>query len=129
MTTDLEMLAWVTGLTGLMWMPYILARIGAIGLMQTLSYKSDDAPLPDWANRARRAHGNAVENLVLFAALVLVAHLSGAASEATAAAAVWYFWSRVAHYIVFVMGIPYARTLTFAVSWTALLCIFYQIVT
>lgn len=128
MTTDLEMLVWATGLTGLMWMPYILARIGSIGLMATLSYKSDNEPLPGWAERARRAHGNAIENLVLFAALVLTAHLAGVASEATAAATVWYFWSRVAHYIVFVMGIPYARTLAFAVSWTALLCIFYHIV-
>ncbi|MBC8239106.1 MAG: MAPEG family protein [Alphaproteobacteria bacterium] len=129
MSTDLEMLAWTTGLTGLMWMPYILARIASIGLMETLSYKSDNAPLPDWAERARKAHGNAVENLVLFAALVLTAHLSGAANEATAAAALWYFWIRVAHYAVFVLGIPYLRTVTFAVGWTALLCIFYQIVT
>jgi len=128
MTTDLEMLAWTTGLTGLMWMPYILARIASIGLMETLSYKSDNAPPPGWAERARKAHGNAVENLVLFAALVLTAHLAGAANEATAAAAVWYFWARVAHYIVHVSGVPFARTVTFAVGWASLVCIFYHIV-
>lgn len=129
MTTDLSMLAWTAGFTVLLWIPYILALLGKVGVKTALSYTADDTPLPPWAARAKKAHYNAIENLVPFAAVVLVAHLSGAANEATAAAAVVYFLARVVHYGVYVAGVPYARTLSFAVGWLAILCIFWQIVT
>ncbi len=64
-----------------------------------------------------------------FAALVLVAHIAGAANEATAAAAVVYFWARLAHYGLYVAGVPFGRTLTFAAGWLAMACILWQIVT
>ncbi|PPR11938.1 MAG: hypothetical protein CFH41_00815 [Alphaproteobacteria bacterium MarineAlpha11_Bin1] len=128
MTTELGMVAWISGLTILMWLPYILAHIVNVGLIASLTYKADGTPLPFWAERAKRAHYNAIENLVPFAALVFVAHLANATNEATATAAVAYFWLRVAHYFVYVLGIPTGRTITFAGSWIAQLCIFYQIV-
>ena len=129
MSTDLSMLAWTSGLTALLWLPYILARIGKYGMIEALTYRADNLPVPAWADRAKKAHYNAVENLVIFAALVLVAHVTGAANYATAAAAVTYFVARLIHYPVYVAGIPFARTLTFAVGWLAQVCIFYQIVT
>ncbi len=129
MSTDLSMLAWVSGLTLLFWIPYILARITKYGVIPTLTYKVDNEPVPAWAERAKKAHYNAVENLVLFAALVLVAHLTNATNDATAAAAITYFWARLAHYILYTAGIPFTRTLTFTIGWLALICIFYQIVT
>ena len=129
MTTDLSMLAWTALFTVLLWIPYILALIGKIGLKAALSYQADDTPLPGWAARARKAHYNAIENLAPFAAVVLVAHVAGAANEATAAAAVVYFIARIVHYAVYVAGVPYVRTLSFAVGWLAILCIFWQIVT
>lgn len=129
MTTDFTMLAWAAGITALMWVPYIAAHVLNVGLLPALSYKADDTPLPVWAGRAKRAHYNAIENLVPFAALVIVAHLSGAANAATAAAAIVYFWARVAHYVLYVAGVPFGRTLTFAIGWLALLCIFWQILT
>ena len=129
MTTDLSMLAWTSGLTALLWLPYILARIGKYGVIEALTYRADSLPVPAWADRAKKAHYNAVENLAVFAALVLVAHLVGAANDATAAAAITYFVARLVHYPAYVAGIPFARTLTFAVGWLSLVCIFYQIVT
>lgn len=127
MTTDLKMLALTAGFTLLLWLPYILSRIGTAGLMATLTYKADATPLPDWAARAKKAHANAVENLAPFAAVVIVAHLAGAANGATAAAAVAYFWLRVAHYFLYILNVPFGRTLTFAGGWLATLCILYQI--
>ena len=129
MTTDLHMLAWAAGFTLLLWIPYILARIQTYGPGPTLTYRADKEPLPAWAERAKKAHYNAVENLAPFAALVLVAHLAGAASSATATACVVYFWARVAHYLAYISTVPYLRTLTFAVSWVAMLVIFKEIVT
>ena len=66
--------------------------------------------LPDWVVRANRTHINLVENLPSFAALVLVAHVAGAANGTTAAAAAVFFWARLAHALVFLFGIPYLRT-------------------
>ena len=85
--------------------------------------------LPDWVERAKAHHRNSVENLVIFAALIITAHLAEANNAATASAAIVYFWSRVAHLIVHYAGLPYLRTVTWFVSWLAMACIFYQIVT
>ena len=129
MTTDLKMLAAVAGITALMWLPYILAHILNVGLMPALTYRADGTALPAWAERAKRAHYNAIENLAPFAALVLVAHLSGAANAATAAAAITYFWARLAHYGLYVGGVPFGRTVTFAIGLLAMARILWEIVT
>jgi uncharacterized MAPEG superfamily protein len=128
MTTDLSMLAWTTGLTIVLWLPYIVAHIGDVGFMPALTYQADDIPLPDWAGRAKKAHANAVANLAPFAALVIVAHIAGAANEATAAASIAFFWARVAHYPLYILNVPFARTTTFTICWLAMVCIFWQIV-
>ena len=128
MSTELGVLAWISGLAIVMWLPYILAHIGNVGLIPALTYKADGTPLPEWAERAKRAHYNAIENLVPFAGLVIVAHLANATNEATASAAIAYFWLRIAHYLVYMLGIPFGRTLAFAGSWLAQICILYQII-
>ncbi len=127
MSTELQVLAWLAGLAIFMWLPYIIAHIANVGLIQALTYKSDGEPLSEWAARAKRAHYNAIENLVPFAALVVVAHLTNTNNEITSSAALAYFWFRVAHYIVFTFGIPFGRTLTFAGGWLAQICFLYQI--
>ena len=128
MTTDLYVLAWAAGFTALLWIPYIMARAQTYGLAKTLTYVSDSEPLPVWAERARKAHYNAIENLAPFAALVLVAHAVGAANETTATAAIVFFWARVAHYLGYISGLPYLRTLTFTIAWIAMVVIFWMIV-
>ena len=127
MTTELEMLAWVSGLTIFMWVPYILAHISNVGLMPALTYESDNTPLTGWVLRAKRAHYNAIENLIPFASLVIIANLSNVTNEATVSATIAYFWLRLAHYTAYVSGLPFGRTLTFAGSWLAQLCILYQV--
>ena len=66
-----------------------------------------------------KAHANAVENLVVFATLVLVAQLAGVSSELTAGAAVAYFWARLVHPIAYVLALPWIRTLAFTVGFAA----------
>jgi uncharacterized MAPEG superfamily protein len=129
MTTDLTMLAWAAGFTAILWIPYIVARIQTYGSARTLAYTAEREPLPVWAERAKKAHYNAVENLAPFAALVLVAQAAGVANSTTAMASVVYFWARVAHYLLYISGIPYVRTLTFTIGWIAMAVIFYVIVT
>lgn len=127
MSVDLQMLTWTVGLTMIMWVPYILAHIGNVGMMRALTYVADDEAPPHWAKRAKRAHYNAIENLVPFAALVLVAHVTGAANEATATAATLYFWIRLAYWLVYVAGVPFGRTLTFAAGWAMQAWILWEI--
>ncbi len=126
MTTELTMLAWSAALTAVLWIPYVLVAILRHGPVATLTYT---APSEDegWYNRAKAAHRNAVENLVPFGALVLVAHAAGVSNEETALAAVTYFWARVAHVIVCTLGIPVARTIAFVVAWGAMVPFFLAI--
>ena len=64
-------------------------------------------------DRARRAHANAVENLAVFAPLVLIATVIGLSTPITSAAAWTYVVARLAHYIIYAAGIPVLRTLAF----------------
>ena len=127
MTTEFEMLIRVTALTILLWIPYILAHIMNVGLLPALTYKGDGTPLPAWAARAKKAHANALENLVPFAVLILVANQLDISNTATTTAAVAYFWLRIAHFITYTANVPFGRTLTFAGAWGAQLCILFQI--
>ena len=117
MTTELYWLTASALLVGLMWMPYVLNRIAVRGLMRAVGNpQADDKPHSPWAERALLAHKNALESLVVFAALVLVAHAADISNGITQGAVVIFFFARLAHYIVYILGIPFARTLTFAVG-------------
>ncbi len=71
----------------------------------------DRAGLAVWAVRMIAAHRNAVENLVLFAPLVLVAVYAHRTNATTALAAMTYFFARLVHFIAYSAGIPVLRTL------------------
>jgi len=107
-------------LTGLLWVPYILDRIMVRGLMGAMANPSrSDKPQSPWAQRLYFAHINAVENLVVFATLVLILNAKGHSTESTAIACAVYFWARLAHYVVYTLGIPGLRTLAFTVAFLA----------
>jgi uncharacterized MAPEG superfamily protein len=97
----------------------LIAATGAntqVGL-PTLAGNRESLPeMVGWAGRARRAHLNMVENLVLFAALVLIAAVAGKANGTTAMGAMIFFWARVAYAIIYLIGIPWLRTLAWFVS-------------
>jgi uncharacterized MAPEG superfamily protein len=117
MTVELKYLALVTTLTALIWIPYILNTIMVRGVVDAVGYPENPKPLAPWAARMKAAHYNAVENLVVFAALVLAAHVAGVKGEATAMACVIYFWARVVHLAAYTFKIPWVRTLAFTVGW------------
>ena len=127
MSDDLFYLTLSAGLCAVLWIPYILSRIQQQGLKNAVGYMDNPPVPPLWAKRIHRAHLNFVENLAPFAALVLVAHVGGQASEMTALGAALFFWARVVHAAVFWAGIPWLRTLAFAVSWVGMAMIFFEI--
>ena len=117
MKTELLYLVWVTALTGLIWIPYILDRIAVWGLPDTVGYPENPKLQSAWARRLMKAHHNAVENLVVFAALVLAAQAAGVSNNITAIACVVYFWARVVHLVAYTFAVPWVRTLAFAVGF------------
>ena len=127
MKTELMYLTWVTALTGLMWVPYILDRIAVWGLNDTAGYPDNPKPQSPWARRLMKAHANAVENLVVFAALVLAAHAAGVSNSVTVAASAVYFWARVVHLLAYTFAVPWVRTLAFAVGFFAQAAIAWQL--
>ena len=120
MSTELFWLTLTVAMTGLFWVPYILDRILVRGLMGAMANPSSkDQPQSPWAQRMMAAHINAVENLVVFAPLVLTARALSIATATTAFACALYFWSRLAHVVVYTLGIPVLRTLSFAGGFVA----------
>src|ERR1700744_3550519 len=105
-TPELYYLTLTATVTALMWLPYMLGRIATRGVMSALGYPDASTPSdPAWAERARRAHYNAVENLVVFAPLVLIANLVGVSTTATVLAVKVYLAARLVHYLVYSAGI------------------------
>ena len=120
MTRELFWLTLTVIMTGLMWLPYVLNRCQVRGLGGAMANPSRaDKPQSEWANRMMFAHDNAVENLVIFAPLVLILNAIDYSSSTTVLACAVYFWARLAHVIVYTLGIPIFRTLAFAVGFFA----------
>ena len=127
MKTELFYLACVATLTALMWVPYVLNRFVVWGVLDTAGYPDNPKPLAPWAERLKRAHLNAVENLAVFATLVLVANALGVTGGAVATAAMVYFWSRVVHALAYAFKVPWLRTLGFLGGFFAQMCVAWLI--
>ena len=127
MKTELWYLALVIAFTALMWIPYVMNRSTVWGLADTVGYPANPKPLSPWAERLKRAHANAVENLVVFAPLVLIAQDLNITGGAIATAAMAYFWARVLHAIAYTAAWPWVRTLAFTVGWLATATVAWQI--
>ena len=119
MTTELYWLVMTTLMTALLWVPYILNRMKEMGVWPAVwNPHPDPRPKAQWAERLMRAHANAVENLVIFAPLVLALHVLGLNTTSTATASVVYFAVRVAHVILYTFAIPLLRTVAFFVGFS-----------
>jgi len=79
----------------------------------------DIRPKAQWAERMMRAHENAVENLVIFAPLVVLIEITQSHSEISAFAVVLYFYARLIHFVVFTFAIPLLRVPAFLVGFAA----------
>ena len=120
-------------LTVLLWTPYILARMFVWGVPTFLNnypanYPAEEPVPPLWAQRAKRAHLNLVETMPAFIAVALAA-AALAPENAYATIGQWaavFFFARLAHAVVYILGVPYLRTPTYLISWAAVLMIGVQ---
>ncbi len=128
MTTELYWLSLTMLMTALFWVPYILNRIKVMGMIPAMSEMDVDGNHHDsWGARCQAAHKNAVENLAIFAPAVLVLHVLGGGTAITASAAMIYFFARLAHYFIYTFGVPFLRTISFAIGWFATVAIILTI--
>ncbi len=127
MTPDLKLLIWTVALTFVQAMIAVLGASGRVGLAMLAGNREDLPAITGWAGRARRAHWNMLENLPLFIALVLAAHISNRGNGVTLLGEELFLWARLAHAIIYIVGIPWARTLAYIVSVIGLFLIFSQL--
>ena len=120
LTPELFWLTLTVILTGLLRIPYILNRSMVRGLGAAMDNPTPGAkPHAPWATRLMFAHDNAVENLVIFAPLVLILAEIDYSTKWTVWACAVYFWARIVHLVVYTMGLPVFRTLAFTVGFVA----------
>ncbi len=106
--------------TSVLWAPYILQLIYQLGIVDAVWDPTGAHPHDaDWALRAKRAHYNAVENLVVFGPLAIIVHLLELGNTVTAMACAVYFSARVAHFIIHTLAIPVIRTVVYLIGFGA----------
>jgi uncharacterized MAPEG superfamily protein len=128
MTIELKLLIWSVALA---FAQMLIAVGGAtldVGLPTLMGNRENLPKLTGWTGRAGRAHYNMLEHLALFAPLVIVAQLAGRTNSMTAYGAEVFFWARLVYAFVYVIGIPYLRTLVWTISIIGLIMIFSQLV-
>lgn len=123
-------------LTTLQTLPYVIERIARVGLGNALTHNKQSGhadsnqpseEIPHWAKRAYRGHKNSVDNLLVIAILALVAVASGKTNDIMTTSMMIYFYARVIHYIVYILGVPVIRTLVFFVGLGAMFTIAWQL--
>jgi uncharacterized MAPEG superfamily protein len=129
MSVDLKYLAFTALLTASLWIPYVVAQVTTNGPLKPQNYLDPaQRPIPLWGKRADRAYLNAVETFAPFAVLVIVIHLAGKANAMTAFWAAAYFWLRLAHAAIYLLGIPLVRTIIFALGYVAIVGLFWELI-
>lgn len=124
-------LAFLLGAVVLAMIQVAVAIFGAmrqVGLEVLAGNRENIPDILGWAGRAARAHRNMLESLVLFAALVLTAHAAGVSNAITVLGAQLFLWGRVAYAVLYVAGVPWARTAAWAVAVLGMLLILSQLV-
>ena len=127
MKPELMLLVWAVVLTVVQMLIAVSGATLQVGLPMLAGNRDNMPALTGWVGRANRAHHNMLENLVLFAALVLVAVVAGKTNDKTLLGAQIFLWARVAYAAVYLAGIPWLRTGVWFVSVIGLIVIFSQL--
>ena len=123
MTFDLQMLVWSAALAIVQMLIAVVGAQSQVGLPALAGNREELPTITGWAGRARRAFYNMVENLLLFAIVVIVAHLAGRTDSTTALGAALFFWARLAFALIYLVGVPWLRTAAWAVSFAGIMLI------
>src|SRR5713226_934838 len=103
MSIELKLLVWSAALTFVQMLLATSAAYLHVGLPPLVGNREGMPENPGWAGRAQRAHRNMLENLVLFAILVLAAQIAGKLNATTALGAQLFFWARLVYAGVYIV--------------------------
>jgi len=115
------LLTLVAGMAIVTWILIVLASLirarawTPAGLLVAFGNRADLGEPTAFAGRAERTARNALENLVLFAAIALTAQAAGLHEGRVLLGAQLFFWARMVYIPLYYAGIPYLRT----GSWVA----------
>lgn len=124
MTVELTYLAYTIALFFVVVMIQATAGIGQHGGM-TLANNRDNLPPPSaYLARTKRLVDNFRENLWFFAPLVLIAAISNISNQWTLLGVQLFFWSRLAHAVWYIFGLPFIRPLFWLVGVVGCVLIF-----
>ncbi|GLX79933.1 hypothetical protein tinsulaeT_32730 [Thalassotalea insulae] len=116
-------------LTVVLWAPYIVNRLLEWGIADFIRNYRDDFPASmqvksTWATRAQRAHLNLVETLPAFVAVIVAASFNSNVNvEYVNLWATIFFYARVCHALVYILGTAYIRTPIYLISWLSVIII------
>ena len=127
MRPELTLLVWCVILAIVQMLVAVQGAMNQVGLMTLIGNREGFPEIKGWGGRAARAHRNMLENLVLFAALVLAAVAAGKTNDMTLLGAQIFFWGRLAYAAIFLAGIHWLRTAAWTVSVVGLLLILWQL--
>ncbi|MCX2980528.1 MAPEG family protein [Halieaceae bacterium IMCC14734] len=127
MSVELMMLLYST----LLLLVVILAQAGLAimqnGLMAQAGSR-DSLPEPSVVRlRLQRLTANLQENLIMFAAVILIANAAGVSNTTTALGASIFLYARIAHAIVYALGWPVIRPLFYFASLYGLITIVLEL--
>ena len=128
MKPEMILLLWCVALAFVQVLVAVTGAFLQVGLPMLAGNHEKFPEMTGWAGRAARAHSNMLENLVLFAALVLVAVVAGKTNGTTLLGAQLFFWARLVYAGVYVVGIPWLRTLVWFASAIGMIMIFSQLI-
>lgn len=121
MPMEMQYLVWSVALAIAQMAIAATGTVLTVGLVKGVGNRDDMPAFTGWTGRAHRAHRNMLENLVLFAALVLAAQDLGKFNAMTLLGAQLFFYGRLVYAIVYLIGIPWLRTIVFGVSVAGLI--------
>ena len=123
MAFELQMLALMTLFFMLAWLPASVCKYKSYGLSWLLSNRSTAglAALPEWGQRAERAHANLIANYPGFAVAVLLLAVTGGFTAGTRFAAVLFVATRVLHMLFYVRGEVWPRVICWVLGLGATL--------
>ena len=110
MTTEALMLAATGGLLLLLTLIQGTRNVLVLGLPTAAGNQHDIAPWAGWNDRLNRAIRNLIEAIAIFAPIVIAVQISGLNNETTAMGAQIFVIARIAHAVVYTLGVPWVRT-------------------
>lgn len=116
MPIELRLLVYSTALLLVLVLIAAVAGVRANGLQVMGDSRDGLSPPEGFYARALRVVDNHREGLTIFAPLILVAFAIDGFSPTTALGAKLFFYSRVAHAAIYLLGLPKIRPLAWAVG-------------